>query len=410
MRPPEDERAAADDDMPEIEPLSDKRLALIELDGLLNRPPSWRKRLLYSGLVIVALAVALTTFWNTLLPKPASAPADPLLTGMLLSNVTYGAVTVNGQKQSGPPPLGIILHKNALNIITLNAPPFAPLTCKITFPTTYDDSGHCVLHTDELVAPDGPPIFVNNGMFHPTFFISIGFSWYDLNQVQEGQALSALNQTLGAPQQISVPVGSYYAVSSAANATFAITSQRASAPLLASASLILQPDYMTVCGAAPCPDPLSPGQSAALSGQVWVINFSAEVRWQFIDTSGITVGDNSYPSPNTDAIRAAFSYEPSAGWVIATQDMPNTLQNQLEKLLCPIGIALLPPLIGYSLNTQIIHDAGIEGCLFRAQTDQGKQGLFLWRFGVLLAADDGAHAMQPALPIAPPEEIAAVGG
>jgi hypothetical protein len=38
------------------------------------------------------------------------------------------------------------------------------------------------------------------------------------------------------------------------------------------------------------------------------------------------------------------------------------------------------------------------------------QGHFIWRFGVLLAADASAHSTLPALPVALPADLAAVGG
>jgi hypothetical protein len=357
--------------------------------------------------VIAALVVALATFWNALLPKQASTPTDQLLTGVLLSDLTYGAVTVNGQKQSAPPPLRIQLHQHAPNIITLNAPPFAPLTCTITFPYTYGDPSHCLLNTDTLVAPDGSPISVNNGTVHPTFFVSMGFTWYDLPQDQQNQMLSSISQTLNSPQQMTVPVGSYYAVSGTSEA--GITSQRARTPLDAKASLIMFSTSTGVCGAVPCPDPLAPGQSATLSGQVWVINFNVEIRWQFIDASGTAVGDAFYYlRPGT--MQIVLSYERPSGWVVATRDMPNFSQDLLQNQLCPIGLSLFPLGTESIQSAQVIRDRGIEGCELQAQTPQGQQGLFLWRFGVLLAADDSAHTMQPALPIASPDEIAAVGG
>jgi hypothetical protein len=407
MPPPEDQRAAADENIIETAPRSDERLSLIELESLLSRPPSWRKRLLYSGLVIAALAIALATFWNALLPK-SPMPADQLLTGVLLSDLTYGTVIVNGQKQSAPPPLRIQLHQHATNIITLNTPPFAPLTCKITFPYTYGDPSHCLLNTDQLIAPDGPSIAVNNGTVHPTFFVSMGFTWYDLTKDQQNQMLSAVNQTLNTPQQITAPAGSYYAVSGFSDPA-GITGQRASTPLDATASLILRATSTSLCGAVPCSDPISPGQSASLSGHVWVISFDVEMRWQFMDASGTTVGDAFYHLP-AGSMQIVLSYERPTGWVVATQDMPNLSQDLLQNQLCPIGVALLPANTDGTQNIQTVHDRGIEGCELQAQTSQGKQGLFLWRFGVLLAADDGAQAMQPALPIAPPEEIAAVEG
>ncbi len=342
------------------------------------------------------------------MPKPVSTPTDPLLTGVLLSNLTYGSVTVNGQKQTAPPPLRVQLHQHATNIITLNAPPFAPLTCKITFPYTYGDPSHCLLNTDQLIAPDGPSIAVNNGSVHPTFFVSMGFTWYDLSKDQQNQMLSAVNQTLNTPQQITVPAGAYYAVSGSSDAA-GITSQRASAPLDATASLILHATSTTVCGAVPCPDPIPPGQSAALSGHVWVINFDMEIRWQFMDASGAAVGDAFYYS-RPGPMQIVLSYERPAGWVVATLDMPNLSQDLLQNQLCPIGMAFLPVSTDGTQNIQTIYDRGIAGCELHAQTDDGKQGLFLWRFGVLLAVDDGAQAMLPALPTAPPDEIAAVEG
>jgi hypothetical protein len=409
MPPPKDQHTAASEDTPEAAPLSDERLALIELESLLNRPPSWRKRLLYGGLVIAALAVALAAFWSALLPKPVSTPTDPLLTGVLLSDLTYGSVTVNGQKQTAPPPLRVQLHQHAANIITLNAPPFAPLTCKITFPYTYDDPAHCLLVTgNEFTDPAGAPLSVNNGSVSPTFFVNMGFTWYDLSKDQQNQMLSAVNQTLNTPQQITVPAGAYYAVSGSSDAA-GITSQRASAPLDATASLILQATSTTVCGAVPCPDPIPPGQSAALSGHVWVISFDMEIRWQFMDASGAAVGDAFYYL-RPGIIQIVLSYERPAGWVVATQDMPNLAQDLLQNQLCPIGMALLPVNTDGSQNIQTVYDRGIAGCELHAQTDDGKQGLFLWRFGVLLAVDNGAQAMLPTLPIAPPDEIAAVDG
>jgi hypothetical protein len=53
---------------------------------------------------------------------------------------------------------------------------------------------------------------------------------------------------------------------------------------------------------------------------------------------------------------------------------------------------------------------GVEGCALDLLQNQLVIGRFLWRFGVLLATNDQAHKALPALPVAPPDEIAAVGG
>lgn len=403
MRPTEDERAAADDDTPEIEPLSDKHLSLIELDGLLNYPPSWRKRLLYSGLVIAALAVALTALWRALPP----ASNGPLVTGLLESNVSYGMVTVNGQPQSAPPPLRIMLHTNTANTITLNAPPFFSQTCHLTSLKTLDNQEHCSLSLGPLDAMQ-----VNNGSVRPDALISIALTASDLPPEARYEAVDAIDRAITTPQQTVVPAGSYFAGS--ISPTQAITIQRASAPLTASALFtsdnISSPfAYSPYCDTAICPWFLDPRQGAIPSGQFWSVIFSTSLRWVF---SGALDGSGSAVTmPGDLSVQLLLSYHDATGWQVSQQGASGSEVEQLNRSVCTAGVTMLSIQIAeQAQNIQIAHDAGIEGCELLARPDQGQQGLFLWRFGVLLAADDGAHAMQPALPIAPPDEIAAVGG
>lgn len=267
MRPTEDERAAAADDTPETEPLSDERLSLIELDGLLNRPPSWRKRLLYSGLVIAALAVALTALWRAL----PTASDGPLVTGLLESNVSYGTVTVNGQTQSALPPLRVTLHTNTVNTITLNAPPFFSQTCHLTTLKTLDNQEHCSLSLGPLDAMQ-----VNNGSVRPDALISISLTASDLPPEARYSAVDAIDQAITTPQQTVAPAGSYFA--SSISPTQAITSQRASAPLTASvlftSDIIASSfEYSPYCGTAICPWYIDPRQGAIPSGQFWSVIF-----------------------------------------------------------------------------------------------------------------------------------------
>ncbi|HEX8034756.1 MAG TPA: hypothetical protein VF510_12955, partial [Ktedonobacterales bacterium] len=51
---------------------------------------------------------------------------------------------------------------------------------------------------------------------------------------------------------------------------------------------------------------------------------------------------------------------------------------------------------------------GIEGCDIQILDSSGKFARFIWRFGVLLAADVAAHQLVPSLPVAPQAEIDAV--
>jgi hypothetical protein len=61
-----------------------------------------------------------------------------------------------------------------------------------------------------------------------------------------------------------------------------------------------------------------------------------------------------------------------------------------------------------SMTIGTLYDRGAEGCELVLKEQSVEQGRFLWRFGVVLAADAQAHATYPELPVAPPEEIAAI--
>lgn len=403
MPPPKDQHAAANEETPEAAPLSDERLSLIELDSLLDRPPSWRKRLLYGGLVLAALAVALTALWRAL---PAASDG-PLITGILESNVSYGTVTVNGQVQSAPPPLRVTLHTNSPNIITLNAPPFFSQTCHLTTLKTLDNQAHCSLSLGQLAT-----MRVNNGSVRPDALISIALTMSDLSPDLADLARSSIVQAITAPQRTIVPAGSYFAAS--ISPVLEITSQRAAVPLTASAlftsDIIMSPfGRSTYCDAAICPWFLDPRQGPIPSGEFWSVIFSTSARWLFANTAaGIS---SEVILPKDVSVQLLLSYHAFADWQVSQQGAFGSEADQLNRSLCAAGVTLLSiQLGGQGLNIQPTHDRGVEGCELQAQTSQGKQGVFLWRFGVLLTADDGAQAMQTALPIAPPEEIAAVGG
>src|SRR6516225_4282302 len=93
---------------------SGEDLPLVELETLLNRPPSWRKRLAHIGLVLATAVIILVMFWGNIVShKPVAPPALPNPNALLiLSNVNYGAVTINGKKQPWSPPMMMPIHGN----------------------------------------------------------------------------------------------------------------------------------------------------------------------------------------------------------------------------------------------------------------------------------------------------------
>src|SRR5260370_18531125 len=59
------------------------------------------------------------------------APFGPVL---VLSNVSYGALTLNGAPLARPPPV-LVTFRRGVNTLTQTAPPFRPITCQIQWPT-----------------------------------------------------------------------------------------------------------------------------------------------------------------------------------------------------------------------------------------------------------------------------------
>jgi hypothetical protein len=126
--------------------------------------------------------------------------------------------------------------------------------------------------------------------------------------------------------------------------------------------------------------------------------------------------------PAGSLIEVFLSYDAKQGWQMAQQaSVPvfGSIADQLSMTFCSEGSFLLYLQLGQPANSNpnTLTDQGIVGCAMSLQPTDSKQpknpvdlGHFVWRFGVLLAADDKAQALAPDLPMASPEEIAAVGG
>ena len=102
------------------------------------------------------------------------------------------------------------------------------------------------------------------------------------------------------------------------------------------------------------------------------------------------------------------------------------MSGALAQATCEVGVNLLSTVTSHPLSTvaqqpeyqvATVHNNGIGGCALQLTrtggtgvtgTDGANAGSFLWRFGVLLAADAEAHALLPYLPLAPPSELSAV--
>lgn len=407
-----------------LSPLEDpfgEDLPLVELETFLNRPPSRRKRLAHIGLVLAAAAVVLVMLRGTTVPHKPTAPHPPSdpNTLLVLSNVNYGAVTINSKKQPWPLPLMMPIHGNTSDAdITLNAPPFRAISCHVhldvvslSINVSATDRNCYALPVSNIV-----PLALNDIVNTPVFRLFIFLTPDDLPADQQNQVTDLLVQALTTQQDVTVPVDSYFATGFQAPT---ITSQHASTPLRATASLalVISHDQGTAssCVSFICARPIEPVTVVPATGQQWSIQAGVTLRWSFSGASGAVVSDvpfwgNAFSDPVENNMSLFLSRNAAGDWTISQNAPVSHVSYQLQGTFCFIGASILQQTLTSDASASIvtINDRGVQGCELQAFVNGVSQGIFLWRFGVLLAADVKAHAIYPHLPVAPPEEIAAV--
>jgi hypothetical protein len=423
-------------DTDDLEGYTDPIVPLIELEVLLARPPSLRKRLLHSGLLLAALAVALITFWGIIVPKtgpqpslPATEPFKPQ-TVLITSNVNYGTMTINGKQQRGSLPMRVPASFRPPYQVTVDAAPFLPRTCQIppTQPRSPGIFDPCMITSSSSSS---------GSVLNLSIYLTIN----DLPPAQQSQINTVISQAMTIHQETDVPSQSYFATS--ADPYQAITSQRAQAALWATAFLVRDPlAYSSSCVSALCPKPVfgyfsrptmptdpplpceeiacpnceaglcygTTFEASPLGGQFWEFSVKVRLSWRFRQPSGKIVSEVSFPE--SQMIPLDLLYDGQGRWSIPKQpDQGSNLGEQLAHALALTGMSLLElQLDGLGVSVSMVHQRGIEGCELAVQQHRQDQGTFIWRFGVLLAADAGAQRLLPMLPVAPLDEITAVGG
>ncbi len=395
-----------DTDHPSPAPSEDdaeEPLPLVELDTLLNQPPSRRKRLVQLGLGLAALVVVFATFWGVIRPKaplasaPHAQPTEAPPTLLITSNVNYGTITINGQKQRGAPPLEIKMRTPPPYQITLDAPPFQPFTC--TFPGC-SQSG--------TITANGQAVRTANLTFSPT----------SLPAAQQSQVSSLVSQAISVQQPMTVPAGAFIATQLAGDGE--ISSQQAEEPLQATALLVSTSPtvpFFGSCFGVICVDSSvgigGASPSSAGSGHFWQVSSFLSLRWRFTTAAGAVVSEVTYPI--IQQIPITLAYDAATGWRLAPQSAGQYMADQLANMACITGAGMLQVeqaryLSGLGWNVQTLRQQGTAGCEYQLFQNNTNYGQFVWRFGVLLAADATAHNTFPTLPIASPEDIAAVGG
>jgi hypothetical protein len=374
--------------------------------------------------------------WQRLSPAPTPTPtAGPGNALIVTSNFNSGTVTVNGKKLAGTMPLLVRLNPGD-NTITFSAPPFQDQTCRVTLlaqpnlgngQRTQAAGDNCSINTQE-------PAIRFQGLAVPNGYLSFQLTGADLPNDLNNAAESALWLKLANLPALQVPAGDYYATGT--TTTGRITSARATVPLLATPALIRNNSAQNgpSCSNLGCAGPpVLPdhGEGSTPAG-VWLIDESVASGWRFTTQSGAFVATSAFR--DIGAVVVGMTYSSTAGWTVAAGapgPFTSGLQTQILSENCQGGSTVLQGLIdksslaGQQLSLSSSASLGSAqlptvGCMLKVESETNnpfnptggnkQYGHYVWRWGVLLAADAQARALFPSLPIAPQSEITAVGG
>lgn len=387
----------------------------VELDDVLRRHSRRRRAAGIGVLGIAALLAAVLVTHAALAARPAAVatpiPVSHRPVGVaLVSNSSFGTLTLNGRQLEGPPPQAVAL-RNGTNAIELAAPPFATRHCSITWPALAVLGGRCTVGVSYVPQQINPALDVE-------YLITLDFDGRDLPPDAAASARAALDAGIGAARlQTTVPSGQRIAVGWTPQ-TGAIASRSVAQP--AQAQLSFAPAATSDCPNGLCAGPdFIPGFSGQEppGGPAWMLSMGVSYTWRFSTQSGAPMATVTYPS-DAPADIALVPNRDGSGWHI-WQPAPQATaaasapQSALAGTVCDWASVFRVALPGVPSPTFVSVQVGpgIEGCEFDLQgLDGAPAGTLVWRFGVLLAADDLAHARFPALPLAPPGALVAVRG
>jgi hypothetical protein len=360
---------------------------------------------------------------------PTPGPENALI---VTSNFNIGAVILNGKKVAGAFPLLMRLNPGE-NTITFSAPPFRDQTCRVTLLAQADpQTGSRVRAAEEKcgVSVRQPPLTLD-GVAVKNGALVFSMTGDDLPADVRNTAENVLWTKLTTSRSFQVPAGDYYATG--VDASGRIRSARAVVALQATLALARPSVTQTgFCLNLSCAGyPILPGQGlGSPPAGVWLIQESVVVGWRFTTQGGALV---AAPPPQFagSMVNVGLTYSSTGGWSVsdsASGSSITALQTQLLSGSCESGYSALQTLIGQSsLGGQDLSygqsaspGSTTDGCAISVEgqntnplgptSSTKKYGHYVWRWGVLLAADAQARTLFPLLPIAPQSEIAAVGG
>jgi hypothetical protein len=430
MSPPGNESSAQHEERLAEE----SELETIDLDALPARPAASRKHLFQIAVAVAVIAATLIGFWRALPPPPpapqvvrATPTAVPNQDALIESNVSYGTVTLNGKTLAGAPPLLGTLSRG-MNQIILEAPPFRKVSCQIAWPPTFRQdtcSGPYGYSAFNLGATRTSLTFKGKTIT-PAAIIALPLSADDLPADLHSAAVSAITAALNttdASLRTVVPAGQHYATGIDQQG-FPISSLAATRLMATPLVALHASGYgFHACVAIICPllDDFGTASPVSHQGKQWLIASLVAPGWRFTTAAGDPVAEVTFPAQQTESqtVLLALSYTGMGGWSVAQQELAyNVVQG-----FCEAGREVLVSIQHSSQPTEPDIEAGAsaEGCKYQLEVPNTSPATaatptpfvpaqFLWRFGVLLAADANAHTFLPDLPVASQAELAAVGG
>lgn len=392
----------------------------IDLDAALSqrRPPPARFLVvaLVAGLV-VALAVPLC---NALATQSVPTGAGHA-TALILSNVSTGTVTLNGRRMAYHDALTIRLAAGA-NTVVFDAPPFLAQQCLLTWPEGSDRDTCHGPDQDSPFYPHPNAIQVNGILLRPDYIIAFPLALPDLPGTQRGQALGLVRQLLAhdvAARRTTVQPGEHYATG--VNAQGMTTPATAPVPLAAVPILDLDMSGTNdgcrdgICATAgSAADLAQPGAGTALR---WAVQIPVWIGWQFLSPAGFVIANVRFPQMLT----LSLVFDSARGWQLASPagsaaaSGSGDLRAQILYEGCIAGEGMVNQVAPQFNSSQQTYVTG-QGCLIAATGLPASSrapipnGTFVWRFDVLLAADEATHEQVPGIPVAMPAERATVMG
>jgi hypothetical protein len=396
--------------------------AVAELDGeVVRRHSSVRLCAVQGGVVLLVVLVVVGLLLHSIGPSQQGTavvlptPVPPAV--VIASDVNFGAVTLNGKVLPGAPPLATRTFHHGLNVVTLTAPPFGRRTCR------FDWEGPQPTAEDGCYTNLGYYTYLIDGMeVTPPFSVSIDLDSTHLPSDLAASAGAVAWRAISAVHAPTmVPAGQYYATGTDSqghiSARRATTSLQADLVFAASARASGFCRVELVCAGADFEQRIA----TAAGQRLWSVFADVTVAWHYTAAGGTVTSSSDLPLASPASLLLA--YDGGGGWTFESALLSAALQEpqlayQLTAEVCPTGWNLVITVLGqnglsrnsYTIATQ--NDHGAAGCEIQVEGLNGinDKSTFLWRFGVLLAVDRGAHMLAPWLPIAPQAEVVAVEG